>query len=381
MQAKLTETYINNLKHKAERYDVRDTIERGLVLRVGKKFGSKQWHTFVYRGSKRRMVRLGLFPHLSVRDARMAAIQAKANANAPWTPEHIKTVADLFGEYRTAREPKMRAWRDVQSAWDIWAEELIGHLRLTDISIHHGRELRTHVSKKSSELRGSAVIRYIRPMFGWAVDECLIDENPWAGLKATAIAPPRDRVLTATEWKKVWDATFQDKLGAYFRFLMLSAQRKDNVASMRWDEIEGDLWTIPAEKFKATKREKAKAHEVPLTGELMSILEKQPKLGPFVFGPTGKKQLRLGSREKDRLASKAGVQDWRLHDLRRSAATFMTENKVQRFIVERVLGHADRSVTAVYDRASYRDEKRSALDVLAAMIQRGKDAEANKHDR
>ena len=55
----------------------------------------------------------------------MAAIQAKANSNAPWTPEHIKTVSDLFAEYKVAREPKMRAWRDVQSAWDVWAKEFV----------------------------------------------------------------------------------------------------------------------------------------------------------------------------------------------------------------------------------------------------------------
>ncbi|MGY8790931.1 MAG: integrase arm-type DNA-binding domain-containing protein [Pseudomonadales bacterium] len=52
-----------------------------MVLRVGKKYGAKQWHTFVYRGSKRRMVRLGVFPNMCIRDARMAAIQAKANSN------------------------------------------------------------------------------------------------------------------------------------------------------------------------------------------------------------------------------------------------------------------------------------------------------------
>lgn len=368
MRAKLTDTYVSKLKHQSERYDVRDTLERGLVLRVGKKTGSKQWHTFVYRGSRRRMVRLGLYPHMSVRDARMAAIQAKANANAPWTPEHIKTVSDLFAEYKAAREPKMRSWCDVQSAWDVWASEFIGYLRLTDISIHHGRELRSYVSTKSSELRGSAVIRYIRPMFAWAVDESLIDENPWAGLKATAIAPPRDRVLTLVEWKSIWHASFDDKLGPYFRFLMLSAQRKDNVASMRWDEICNGVWTIPSEKFKATKSERAKAHEVPLSNALQTILEAQPRRGPYVFGPTGHKQLRLGSREKDRLGIKAEVEDWRLHDLRRTAATMMTESKVPRFIVERVLGHADRSVTAVYDRASYRDEKRAALQTLAAAV-------------
>ncbi len=86
MQAKLTETYITNLKHKSERYDVRDTIERGLVLRVGKKFGSKQWHTFVYRGAKRRMVRLGLFPQMTVRDARMAAIQGQSRHSTRLRP-------------------------------------------------------------------------------------------------------------------------------------------------------------------------------------------------------------------------------------------------------------------------------------------------------
>ena len=96
-----------------------------MVLRVGKKYGAKQWHTFVYRGSKRRMVRLGVFPNMCIRDARMVAIQAKANSNAPWTPEHIKTVSDLFAEYKVAREPKMRAWRDVQSAWDVWAKEFV----------------------------------------------------------------------------------------------------------------------------------------------------------------------------------------------------------------------------------------------------------------
>jgi len=344
-----------------------------LVLRVGKKYGAKQWHTFVYRGSKRRMVRLGVFPNMCIRDARMAAIQAKANSNAPWTPEHIKTVSDLFAEYKVAREPKMRAWRDVQSAWDVWAKEFVGYLRLTDISIHHWRELRNHVSNKSSELRGSAVIRYIRPMFSWAVDESLIDAHPWGGLKATAIATPCDRVLTNTEWQEVWEATFDDNLGAYFRFLMLSVQRKDNLASMQWDEISDGIWTIPAEKFKATKKEKAKAHEVPLTKELLDILATQPKRRPFVFGPTGLKQLRLGSREKERLAQRAGVKDWRIHDLRRTGATKMTEGKIPRFIVERVLGHADRSVTAIYDRATYRGEKLMALELLSKPILSGGD--------
>jgi integrase len=59
---------------------------------------------------------------------------------------------------------------------------------------------------------------------------------------------------------------------------------------------------------------------------------------------------------------------WRFHDIRRTGATLMAEGGVNRFIVERVLGHADHTVTAIYDRATYREEKRRALEVLAATV-------------
>jgi len=101
---------------------------------------------------------------------------------------------------------------------------------------------------------------------------------------------------------------------------------------------------------------------------LLEIPEARPKLGPYVFGATGQRQLTFGSRQRKRLGELAGVTNLRLHDLRRTAATRMAEKKVPRFDIERVLGHADSGVTAVYDCASYRDEKREALNVLASLI-------------
>lgn len=79
-------------------------------------------------------------------------------------------------------------------------------------------------------------------------------------------------------------------------------------------------------EIQSDKKGEVKAHEVPLTSALVGILEKQPKCGPFAFGPTGLMQLRLGSREKNQLAKGAGVDGWRIHDLRRISATRMTEN-------------------------------------------------------
>lgn len=197
-------------------------------------------------------------------------------------------------------------------------------------------------------------------MLTWATGERILDTNPWIGLNATNTIQTRDRVLNSEEWNALWQATFSEAYGDFFRFLMMSAQRLSNVASLRWDEIGNDVWIIPREKFKATRVEKAKAHEVPLSNALKEILNNSARLGPYVFGVTGQRPLTYGSRQKNKIGEKAGIANWRLHDLRRTGATRMAENKVSRFIIERVLGHADLGVTSVYDRASYRDEKREA---------------------
>lgn len=364
MAERLTDTKIGELKPKDRRYEVRDTVVRGLYIEVGAK-GDKVWWVQVSRGKKRERQRIGAFSReLNTLKARTAAESIKFSIRKPSVSREVKTVADLFALYKAAQEPKRRAWRDVQSVWDNWARDRIGHVHLQDLNAHHALELRDFVAGESSEIRASKVLMYIRPMFAWAAKERRMDANPWAGVAVGEIAQPRDRVLSQSEWQAIWDATFEVTHGAFFRFLMLSVQRLDNVASLRWDEIDGDVWTIPREKFKATRADKARAHEVPLSKGLLNILEERPKLGPYVFGVTGQRPLTFGSRQKNRLGALAAVKNWRLHDLRRTAATRMAESKIPRFTIERVLGHADTGVTATYDRASYRDEKRDAVETL-----------------
>ena len=254
MKIRLNEKNATDFKPKAERYEVRDTIVRGLIFRVGKK-GDKVWEVIVSNGPKRKRHRLGMFPALSVKEARRVAEEKKQERISIGAGVQEKTVADLFDSYKASKSPIMRAWRDVESVWVNWASDRIGHVRLTDVTFHHGRDLRDYVSGQSSPLRGGAVIRYLRPMFSWAENEGLIPVNPWAGLKAGATSMPRDRILNTEEWRSVWEASFTEDypFGPFLRTLMLSAQRLDNVASIRWDEIDGDIWTIPREKVKSTK--------------------------------------------------------------------------------------------------------------------------------
>ena len=364
----LNEKRVLAIKPQERTVEVRDSVVKGLILRVNTR-GRKVWDVVVVDDRKRRRVRLGTHPEISVSVARKLAEQEKANPGRSVRGEP-KTVGDLWGRYRAARQDQMRAFGDVASVWRKWAEPRIGHVRLTDLTIHHGRDLRDYVRDHSGPSRAGAVIRYIRPMLVWAEEEQLISLNPWAGLKARGEAAPRDRVLTLTEWRILWEATVGEKypLGPFIRALMLSGQRLSEVAGMRWDEIDGNTWTIPPERRKATRPEKAKPHEVPLPEMLRALIEAQPRLGPYVFTTLGDRPISPGSKLKGRLSTATGLENWRFHDVRRTAATLMSESGVDRFIIERVLGHADSSVTAVYDRGSYREQKRTALSRLEGTL-------------
>lgn len=373
MSIRLNERKAAELKPRNSLYEVRDDVVRGLILRVGIK-GQKVWEVVTPDGKtesgrpRRTRTRLGLFPDLSVKDARRAAEAIRADRMRTGASRGIKTVSELFNRYTKAREGRMRSFQDVASVWRIWAEHRIGNVRISDLSIYHGIDLRDHIAAESSPIRAASAIRVLRPMLSWAASEGYLPANPWLGLKAGQSGPERDRVLTDVEWIKLWEVA-QDTpypFGPWLQALMLSGQRLSNVAQMMWSEIAGDVWIIPASKMKATRPDRARAHEVPLSQALSEIIAAQPRISEFVFTTSGDKAIVPGSKFKAKVSAQVELMNWRWHDVRRTAATLMASRGVQRFVVERVLGHSDGSITAIYDRASYRDEKRAALEVLAS---------------
>ena len=165
--------------------------------------------------------------------------------------------------------------------------------------------------------------------------------------------------------------------------LLLSAQRRHEVARMSHKEISEDgIWTIPADRYK-TKR----PNHVPLSKAALGLIEVQPKIDgcDYIFASRagtpfsgfGKSKAKL---DKAILAdmktqAKKGAKveplpNWTLHDLRRTAKTLMARVGVRPDISERVLGHVIAGVEGTYDRHSYAEEKRDALEKLATMIER-----------
>jgi integrase len=229
------------------------------------------------------------------------------------------------------------------------------------------------------------VLAVIRKMFRWhqARDENFV--TPVVAGMSPLVRPgerARDRILSDDELRAVWtalDATAYP-FGPLVRFLLLTAQRREEAAQARWDEIdlEAGTWTIPAARYK-TKR----ANVVPLSPAARDVLASLPRILPsaagsdadapapgYVFTTTGNTPFSGFSKAKRTLDSASKTSDWTLHDLRRTARTLMVRASVRSDVAERVLGHVIGGVAGVYDRHDYVAEKRHALEALAAEIDR-----------
>jgi integrase len=154
----------------------------------------------------------------------------------------------------------------------------------------------------------------------------------------------------------------------FVRMLLLSGQRLREVAEMTWAEVNLDtaLWTIPPERMKGDA-----AHEVPLAPAAVEILKSLPRwTGQCVFSITGGERPITGfSKMKEKIdALMPGVAAWRFHDLRRTMRTGLGGLPIPANVAELCIGHAQPGLHKVYDRHSYREEKRRALDAWAARL-------------
>ena len=179
----------------------------------------------------------------------------------------------------------------------------------------------------------------------------------------------RSRMLSDDEIRGVWKAAEEmGQFGAFVRLLLLTAQRRDKVANLRWDDIDSKgVWTIRTEE-----REKGNPGKLQLPKLALEIIEAQPRFvgNPYVFAGKDGHALRRNSDSKIKFDAKCGIEDWRLHDLRRTARSLMSRAGIQSEIAERVLGHAIGGVEGIYNRHSYDVEKADALRKLTALVER-----------
>jgi integrase len=180
----------------------------------------------------------------------------------------------------------------------------------------------------------------------------------------------RDRVLDDKELAAVWRAAEQlgYPVGHAVRLLILTGARRDEIAKLRWAEIEEDTIHLKGERTK-----NGEAHDIPLSAPARGLLvEEVPRISDdYVLTFNGVSPISNWDGPKRHLDKISGVTGWRLHDLRRSLATGLQKLGVALQVTEAILGHTSGSragVIGIYQRHDYADEKRAALEAWGARI-------------
>ncbi|MDK2756434.1 MAG: integrase arm-type DNA-binding domain-containing protein [Blastomonas fulva] len=212
-------------------------------------------------------------------------------------------------------------------------------------------------------------------LFRWSKGRGEIDNNPLEGMEAPKPVASRDRVLDDRQLRLVWLAS--EDLGSTFcaliRLLMITGQRRDEVAAMDWSEVDRSRaeWLLPSARAK-----NGREHLVPLSPQAVALLdglaggEAWPGKGFVLTTDSGKSRVSGFSKAKRKLDGyiadlieddDAAVDAWRLHDLRRSAATGMQRLRIPGDWIEAVQNRRKAGVAGTYQRYAFADEKREAL--------------------
>jgi integrase len=273
-------------------------------------------------------------------------------------------------------QPRKRSWREDERMLKKDVTPLLGRYLMRDIERRQIIKLLDRVADRAP-IAANRTYAVIRRMFNFAIERDVIAVSPCTNIRTPTPERQRNRILSADEIKILWenlDVAPMDKATRIaIRLLLVTAQRRGELVSARWSNIDlvNGWWTIPADASKNYL-----PHRVPLTKLACNLLEQAKAIAPeseYVFpSPTRDTHINPDAinRAVNRNRLEIGIEHFTLHDLRRTAASQMTSAGIPRLTVSKVLNHAESGITAVYDRHSYDQEKRQALDCWASSIER-----------
>ncbi|QQP89819.1 site-specific integrase [Skermanella sp. TT6] len=331
---------------------------------------------------------------------------------APWTPDTARNEAvRILGLVRAGKDPaadrqrdrqvetltvatlaeryiaqhckiRQRSWRERERVFNRDVLPLIGRKPADQVSRADIEAVLDSIGPQAPTMR-RRTFAYLRAFWNWAVRKEHVATSPCDRIDGEREAAPRERVLTEPELVEIWTAagTIGYPWGPFIKLLILTAQRRSEVAGMTWAEVhdtdDGPIWRIPGGRAK-----NGKPHAVPLSPQAMALLADIPRQGQLVFTTTGKTPISGFSKGKarlDRLIQAArgdGVEpmtEWTLHDLRRTTTTGLARLGVRAEVADKILNHLTgtiKGVAAVYQRHDYVREARAALELWGWHLER-----------
>lgn len=391
MTEKLTKKLIDSFEFDpTASKDIRwDSEISGLGVRIYES-GKRSFILSYRQNGTKRLYTIGQYGNITLEQARelarkrlgevadgkdpLLARQASRKKNE-WTVK--KAFADFMKRYAKTHNIH---WEETERIFEKDILPAIGRKPIDEVSKEDVIKILDKVMARGSKVMANRTLAAIRKFLNWCIERDLIKFSPAYKISSPAKNLTRDRVLSDRELRDIWEASGEVgyPFGHIVRFLMLTAQRRGEVVNMEWDQYNDKthLWTIPRENTKSDRQ-----HEVPLSALAVSTLEACRPLGIFIFTSMGEKpfeNVSRGKAELDRLIKKArkergelNIGAWRLHDLRRTAASGIARLGVAPHVIEKVLNHTSgiiSGVAAVYNRHQYTKEVGEALELWESHI-------------
>jgi integrase len=379
MGMKLTAREIDRYRPEGKDQIVFDEELSGFGLRY--RNGRRTW-VFQYAfgsGEDRVSARmtLGGYPALPPAKARETAQDLYAKVRLGQHPaaekkqsreEYGNTLSRLVSSYLEFKKNEVRPRTYVLIDWCLNKQAAALHgLPASAIDRRRIAELLDNIAKKSGAVSANRTRACLSALFAWAIRKGLHDTNPVIGTE-TRKEKSRDRVLSDNELAIVWNALGGGSFSDIMRLLILTGQRANEIAGLRWSEVDfdGDLISLPSERTKNHR-----AHQLPMSEPVRDILKARSDSRDFVFGRGegfngwGRSKARLDARLEKPLPH------WTTHDLRRTFATGLQRLGIRLEVTEAILNHASGSrsgVAGIYQRHNWAAEKKAALDAWAAHV-------------
>jgi integrase len=376
----LTDLKIRNLKADPnKRIEIADAVQRGLYLIVqssGRRtFAVRYWingHSY----------KLTLQPGLSLADARKTAADIAFDLQKGIDPRAAKlaekeksaaaaanTLQSVCERYLKREGSKLRTADDRERAlrrlvFTVLGTRQIDTIRRTEIS-----NLLDGIEDKNGSRAADLVLSYLRKIFNWyAVQSDTFSSPIVPGMSRYDYSKHmRTRVLDDNEIRILWQATAHNHpFSSLLRFLLLTGCRRSEGAELRYSEITGNKWLLPASRHKNKKIDLLR----PLSDAALAIVHAQPRINdsPFVFTISGDCPMSFSNSARTFLKNFGS--DWVVHDLRRTSRTLLSRAGVDSDIAEKCLGHLPGTIRQVYDQHPYQTELLRAFEKLSTLIER-----------
>jgi integrase len=365
----LTELFVRKVKPRATAFVVWDLKQRGLVLRV-QPSGRRSWNVIYNRTGRTRWLHLGDAAAIGLADARQLAAEAMlavARGGDPASEKRAQrssgTFAELADRYLEHARRVNKSWRQARALVERFALPRWGKLQASTIARSDVKALMASIQ---APIVANQTLAAISAVFTWAVKEEMAAANP-CKLVDRHETRSRERVLADSELPRFWSAFGEADpvIGSALKVLLLTGQRPGAVAHMRREHLKDGWWEMPGEPVPALHwpgTKNGQSRRVWLPQAAVQLIG-EGATGFAFSGPRGR-PIRGLDQEMRKICAKLDIERLTPHDLRRSFASTAAA-LYGRPAMDRLLGHADHTISSVYDRHSYSAEDQRIWETVA----------------